>query len=117
MNKSLIARGDSLVDKTPYCLLIELSNSEAVIVHGVETGTGFSLLEFAQQLHCKNAAVSDFEFTFLYAGGTSPTLVPTENAKTEDRGDWALDSFPNINVRGCKECAYRVVLLIGLCAF
>ena len=57
INKKLFSKSDSLVDKNLSCPRIELSNSETLIVDGVETEIFLS--DFAQQLRRKNADVPD----------------------------------------------------------
>ena len=89
-----------------------MSNSQTLILDGV--GTGILLLDLAQQLRRKNAEIPDFYFTLLDASGKSPTLILNQNAKAEERGNWVL--FENLNVRNCKGCTQRVVLLMGPCS-
>ena len=85
-NKKLFAKADPLVDKILFCPLIKPSNSQTLILDGVETGVLLS--DFAQQLHRKNAEVPHTYFALLDAAGISPTLVLNQNAKTEGRGSW-----------------------------
>ena len=110
INKKLFSNADSLVDKILYCPRIKLSNSQISILDGVETG--ISLLDFAQQLHHKNAEVPYIYFTLLDAAGISPTLILNQNAKAKERGSWV--PFENLNAKSCKGCTHRVVLLMGL---
>ena len=86
INKKLFSKADSLVDKILSCPRINLSNSQTLILDGVETGV--SLKDFAQQLRRKNADVPDIYFTLLDAAGISPTLILNENAKAKERGSW-----------------------------
>ena len=76
---------------------------------GVETG--ISLLDYAQQLRCKNAEVPDIYFTLLDAAGISPTPFLNQNAKAKER---KLGPFQNMKVRSCKGCTHKVVLLMDL---
>ena len=86
INKKLFSKADSLVDKILSCPHIEFSNSQTLILDGVETGIFLS--DFAQQLRRKNAEVSDIYFTLLDAAGISPTLILNQNAKTKEKGSW-----------------------------
>ena len=64
INKKLFSQADSLVDKILFCPRIKLSNSQTLILDGVETGLFLS--DFVQQLRRKNADVPDIYFTLLY---------------------------------------------------
>ena len=86
INKKLFSKADSLVDKILSSPRIKLSNSQTLILDGVETG--FFLSDFAQQLRRKNADVPDIYFTLLDAADISPTLVLNQNAKAKERGSW-----------------------------
>ena len=55
MNKKLFSKANSLVDKILSCPRIDLSNSQTLILYGVETGIFLS--DFAQQLLRKNAHI------------------------------------------------------------
>ena len=76
INKKLFSKADSLVDRILSCPRIKLSNSQTLILDGVETG--FFLSNFAQQLRRKNADVPDIYFTLLDAAGISPTDSESE---------------------------------------
>ena len=86
INEILFSKADSLVDKILSCPRIKLSNSQNLILDGVETGIFLS--DFAQQLRRKNADVPDIYFTLLDAAGISPTLILNQNAKAKERGIW-----------------------------
>ena len=86
INKKLFSKADSLVDKILSCPRIKLSNSQALILDGVETG--IFLLDFAQQLFRKIADVPDIYFTLLDAADISPTLILNQNAKAKEIGIW-----------------------------
>ena len=86
INKKLSSKADFLVDKILSCPRIKLSNSETLIVDGVETRIFLS--DFAQQLRRKNADVPDIYFTLLDAAGISPTLILNQDAKAKERGSW-----------------------------
>ena len=68
------------------CPRIKFSNSQTLILDGVETG--IFLLNFAQQLRRKNADIPDIYFTLLDAAGISPTLILNQNAEDKERGSW-----------------------------
>ena len=78
MKKKLIANADSLVDKTLSCSRIKLSESQNFILEGLETGS--FLLDFSQQIPCKNADLPDIYFTLFDADDKIPTLILNENA-------------------------------------
>ena len=86
MNKKIISKADSLVDKILSCPRIKLSKSQTLNLNGVETGIFLS--DFSQQLRRKNADVPDIYFTLLDAVGISPTLILNQNAKAKERGSW-----------------------------
>ena len=86
INKKSFSKADSLVDKILSCPRIKLSNSQTLILDGVETGIFLS--DFAQQLRRKNADVPDIYFTLLDAAGIFPTLILNQNAKAKERGSW-----------------------------
>ena len=110
INKKSFSKADSLVDKMLSCPRIKLSNSQTLILDGVETGIFLS--DFVQQLRGKNADVPNIYFTLLDAGIT-PTLILNQNAQAKER---KLDPFQNLKVRSCKGCTHRLALLMGLCA-
>ena len=91
INKKLFSKADSLVDKILSCPRIKLSNSQTLILDGVETG--FFVSNFAQQLRRKDADVPDIYFTLLDASGISPTLILNQNAKAKERGSWVPFKF------------------------
>ena len=88
INEKLISEEDSLVDKFLSCPRIKLSNSQTLILDGVESG--IFVLEIAQQLRHKNADFPDIYFTLLDAAGITPTLILNQNAKAKERGSWVI---------------------------
>ena len=74
------------MDKNLSCPRIKLSNSQTLLLVGVENG--FFFLEFAQQLRRKNADVPDIYFALLDAAGISPTLILNRNGNAKERGSW-----------------------------
>ena len=86
INKKLFGKADALIDKILSYSRIKLSNSQTIILDGVDTGGLIS--DFTLHLRRKNADVPDIYFTLLDAAGISPSLVFTQNAKAKDRGSW-----------------------------
>ena len=86
INKKLFSKADSLVDKILFCPRIKQSNSQTLILNGVETG--FFLLDFAQQLRRKNADVPNVYFTLLDAACIAPSLILNQNAKAIEKRSW-----------------------------
>ena len=86
INKKLFGRADTLKDKILSCSRIKLSNSQTIILEGVDTGVLIS--DFTLHLSRKNADVPDIYFTLLDAAGISRSLVFNQNAKAKDRGSW-----------------------------
>ena len=85
-NKKLFGKADSLIDKIFSCSRIKLSNSQTIVLDGVDTAVLIS--DFTKHLRRKNADVPDIYFTLLDAAGISPSLVFHQNAKAKDRGSW-----------------------------
>ena len=86
INKKLFGKADSLIDKILSCSCINLSNSQTIILDGVDNGVLIS--DFTLHLRRKNADVPDIYFTLLDAAGISPALVFNQNAKAKERGSW-----------------------------
>ena len=86
IKKKLFGKADSLIDKILSCCRIKLSNSQTIILDGVDNGV--LIPDFILHLRRKNADVPDIYFTLLDAAGISPALVFNQNAKDKDRGSW-----------------------------
>ena len=86
INKKLSDKADTLIDKIISCSGIKLSNSQTIILDGVDTGVLIS--DFTQHLRRKNADVPDIYFTLLDAAGISHFPVFNQNAEAKDRGSW-----------------------------
>ena len=86
INKKLLSKADSLVDKISSCQCIKPSNSQTLVLDGVETG--IFVLDIAQQLRRKNADVPHICLILLDNAGISPTLIMNQNAKDKERGSW-----------------------------
>ena len=110
-NKKLFGKADFLIDKTLSCSRIKLSNSQTIILDGVDTGVLIS--KFTVHLRRKNADIPGIYFTLLDAAGISPCLVFNQNAKAKER---KLGPFQSMNVRSCKDCISKVLLLTVLFA-
>ena len=88
INKNLFSKADSLVDKILSCPRIKLTNSQTLVLDGVETR--IFLLDFAQQLRRKNADIPDNSLTSLDSAVITPTLFLNHSAKAEERESWVL---------------------------
>ena len=77
---------DLLVDKILSCSRIKLSNSQTIILDGVDTGVLIS--DFTLPLRRNNEDVQNIYFTLLDAAGISPSPVFNQNAKAKDRRSW-----------------------------
>ena len=86
LNKKLFGKADPLIDKILSCSRIKHSNSQTIILDGVDTGMLIS--GFTQHLRRKNSDVPGIYFTLLDAAGISPSLVFNQNAKAKERGSW-----------------------------
>ena len=86
LNKKLFGKADTLIDKILSCPRIKLSNSQTIVLDGVDTGVLIS--DFTLHLRRKSADVPDIYFTLLDAAEISPSLVFNQNAKAKDRGSW-----------------------------
>ena len=86
INKKLFGKADPLIDKILSSSCIKLSNSQTIILDGVDTGVLIS--DFTLHLRRKNADVPDIYFTLIDAAGISHSLVFNQNAKAKDRGSW-----------------------------
>ena len=86
INKKLFGKADDLIDKILSCSRIKLSNSQTIILDGVDTGVLIS--DFTLHFRRKNVDVPDNYLTILDAAGLSPSLVFNQNAKANDRGSW-----------------------------
>ena len=111
INEKLFGKSDPLIDKILSCSRIKLSNSQTIILDGVDTGVLISA--FTLHFRRKNSDVPDFYVTLLNVAGISPSLLFNQNAKAKDRG---RGSFQSMNVRSCKDCMRKVLLLTVLYA-
>ena len=86
LNKKLFGKPDTQKDKILSCSRIKLSNSQTILLDGVDTGVLIS--DFTLHLRRKNTDVPDIYFTLLNTAGISPSLVFNQNAKAKDRRSW-----------------------------
>ena len=86
INNKLLGKAESLIDKSLSCSHIKLSNSQTIVLDGVDTGLLIS--DFTLHLRRKNVDVPDIYFTLLDAAGISLSLVFNQNAKAKYRGSW-----------------------------
>ena len=86
INKKLIGKADPLIDKILSYSRIKLSNSQTIILDGVDTGVLIS--DLTLHLRRKKSDVPDIYFNLLDAAGISPSPVFNQNAKAKDRGSW-----------------------------
>ena len=86
ISKKLFGKADTVLDKTLSCSCIKLSNSQTIILDGVDTGVLVS--DITLHLRRKNVDVLDIYFTLFDAAGISPSIVFNHNAKAKDRGSW-----------------------------
>ena len=86
INKKLFSKADPLIDKISSCSRIKLSNSQTIILDGIDTGVLIS--DFTLQWRRKNADVPGNYFTLLDAAGISPSIVFNQNAKAKERESW-----------------------------
>ena len=86
LNKKLFGEADTRIDKILSCSRIKPSNSQTIVLDGVEAVVLIS--DFTLHLRRKIADVPDIYFTLLDAAGISPSLDFNKNAKAKDRGSW-----------------------------
>ena len=86
INQQLSTSASPLVNKILESPCIKLSNSNTLILDGIETGV--LLKDFAQRLKRKNVPIPDIYFTLLDAASITPNLVVNSHAKGKERGAW-----------------------------
>ena len=74
------------VNKLLESPLIKLSNSNALILDGIETGV--MLKDSAQRLKRKNVTTPDIYLTLLDAASITPVIVVNSHDKGKERGAW-----------------------------
>ena len=86
INQQLTTNASPLVNKILESPRINLSNSNTLLLDGLETSV--LLMEFAQHLKRKNVPVPDNYFTLLDAASNTPNIVVNSRAKAKKRADW-----------------------------
>ena len=83
VNQRLSTSASPLINKFLESHRIKLSNSNTLILHGIETGV--LLKDFAQRLRRKNVSAPDIYFTSLDAASITPNTVVNSHAKGNER--------------------------------
>ena len=86
INQQLCTSASPLVNKILQSPRIKLSNSNTLILDGIEIEV--LLKDFAQRLKRKNVPVPDIYFTLLDAASITPGIVVNSHAKGEERRAW-----------------------------
>ena len=84
INQQLSTSASPLVNKVLESSCIKLSNSNALILDGIETGV--LLKDFAPRLKHKNAPIPDIYFTLLDAASVTPNIVVDSHSKDKEKG-------------------------------
>ena len=85
-SQKMFGKADALIDKILSCSHIKFSNSQTVVLDGVDTGVLIS--DFTLHLRRKNVDVPHIYFTLLHAAVILPSLVFNQKAKAKERGSW-----------------------------
>ena len=86
INQQLFKSASPLVNKILETPRIKLSNSNTLILDGIETGV--LLKDSAQRLKRKNVPIPVIYFTLLDAASITPNFVVDSQAKGKERGAW-----------------------------
>ena len=86
INEQLSASASPLVNKISESPRFKLSNSNTLILDGIETGVLFK--DLAKRLRRKNLPMPDIYFTLLDAASITPNLVVNSHAKGKEKGAW-----------------------------
>ena len=86
INQQFSTSASPLVNKILESPCIKLSNSNTLILDGIETGV--LMEDFAQHLKRKNIPIPNIYFTLLDAASIAPNLVINSHAKSKERGAW-----------------------------
>ena len=84
INQELSTSSSPLVNKVLESFRIRLSNSNVLIMDGIETGV--LLKDFAQCLKRQNLPIPDIYFTLIDAASITPDSVLNSHAKGKGRG-------------------------------
>ena len=86
INQQLSTSASPLVNKILESPRIKPSNSNTLILDGIETGV--LLKDFARRLKRKNVAIPVIYFTLLDAVSITPNLLVNSHAEGKERGAW-----------------------------
>ena len=86
INQQLSTSASPIVNKILETPRIKLSNSNTLILDGIEIGV--LLKDFAQRLKLKNVPIPNIYITLLDAASITPDSVVNSNAKGKERGAW-----------------------------
>ena len=86
INQRLSTSASPLVNKILESPRIRLSNSNTLILDGIETGV--LLKDFAQRWKRKYVPITDIYFTLLDTDSITPNLVVNSHAKGKERVAW-----------------------------
>ena len=111
INQQLSTSASPLVNKILETPRIKPSNSNTLILEGIETGV--LLKDFAQRLKRKNLPIPDIYFTSLDAASITPNLVVNSHAKGKARGAWILQ---NLNDKSCRDFTRKDLRHMVLCS-
>ncbi len=111
INQQISTSASPLVNKILESPRIKLSNSNTLILDGIETAV--LLKDFAQRLKRKNVTIPDFYFTFFDAAIITLNLVVNSHAKSKERG--ALIPF-QIGTTEVAETLHARICGIWFCA-
>ena len=88
INQQHSTSASPLVNEVLESPRIRLSNSNTLILDGIETGV--LLKVFAHRLKRKNGAIPNIYITLLDAVSITPNLVVNSHAKGKEKGAWIL---------------------------
>ena len=114
INQQLSTSASPLVNKKLESPHIKLSDSNTLILDGIETG--MLLKDFAQRLKRKNVPLPDIYFTLLDAASIIPDIVANSHANGKERGARFSFSFRKLNDKSCKDFTRKVLQHMVLCA-
>ena len=86
INQQLSTSASPLVNKTLEFSRIKLSNSNTLILDGIDSD--MLLKDFPQRVKRKNVPIRDIYFTLLDAASITPNIVVNSHAKGKERGAW-----------------------------
>ena len=108
-NQKLFSKANTLIDKILPLSRINFSNSQTMTWDSVDTGVLIS--DFTQHLRWKNADLPDNYFTLFDAAAISSSQPESQSWRERKLGP-----FERMEVRSCKDCIRKVLLLTVLYA-